>query len=416
MRIAWLAILFAPSIAAADDEHFELGGFFGPRIFSTDALLGYNENQPYHPDLKNGMGIGARVGRPFFKTWFVPEFELIVVPTGTTTVAGVNTSVIWLEPRVQVRLDLLPERRLDPFVVVGGGAPIALSSARMTFNSGIVGEGYVGGGVRFDSHKGFTIRFDARVSALPSVQRMGLIFDYVNLEADFNIGIEIDLGKKPPPPEPETGAAPEPTPTGDKDEDNIADNIDKCRDRPEDYDNFEDADGCPEIDNDNDRVLDVADKCPDKLETINGYADDDGCPDTLPADVEALRGTVEGLLYAEGETVVRESAKRSVQKIAKTMIANPSIRVVLIGHTDDREAKAFAKPAANQPPPDVAAIAMDLAKARAEAVRQSLIGAGIPSSRVLIDGAGAEQPVADNATQKGRLANRRVEIKLFVPK
>ena len=46
----------------------------------------------------------------------------------------------------------------------------------------------------------------------------------------------------------------------------------------------------------------------------------------------------------------------------------------------------------------------------------SLIGAGIPTTRIIIDGSGGEQPVADNATVKGRLANRRVEVKLYVPR
>jgi flagellar motor protein MotB len=34
---------------------------------------------------------------------------------------------------------------------------------------------------------------------------------------------------------------------------------------------------------------------------------------------------------------------------------------------------------------------------------------------VIVDGRGAEEPVADNDKPKGRLANRRVEIKLYVP-
>ena len=61
-------------------------------------------------------------------------------------------------------------------------------------------------------------------------------------------------------------------------------------------------------------------------------------------------------------------------------------------------------------------IAVDLARARAEAVRQALVAAGIPAGRMIVDGIGAEEPVADNNSAKGRLANRRVEIKLFVPR
>jgi hypothetical protein len=75
-------------------------------------------------------------------------------------------------------------------------------------------------------------------------------------------------------------------------------------------------------------VLDIADKCPDVPETYNGFEDEDGCPDTVPPDVDALRGTIEGLIYAEGETAVRDSALPSIRKIARTMKAHPTIRVV----------------------------------------------------------------------------------------
>jgi len=407
MRTLWVVATLAlmPALAKADENYTQLGGFFGPRIFSQHGLLGYNDDQPYHPDLVNGVGLGVRAGRSFYRPWLIPEAELDFVPTKTTTIMNVDTNVVWLEPRVQARIDLMQDRRLDPFVIVGAGMPIALSGARKTFNSGIVGEGYIGGGVRFDSNRGFMFRFDARITALPAERRLGLLFDYVNLEADFNIGIELSLGK----PAPRSASEQVATPDGDRDGDSITDKNDRCPEQPEDKDGFEDTDGCPEIDNDGDRVIDAADKCATELETLNGFQDDDGCPDTLPAEIAALRGTIEGLLYAEGETVVRESAKKSIQKLAKTLIANPSVRIVLVGHTDDREAKTFAS--GNQ---DVAAIATDLAKARAEAVRQALVGAGISGSRLVVDGAGAESPVADNGTAKGRLANRRVELKLYV--
>ncbi len=418
MRSVWLAasLLLVPVVAAAEEnDHIQIGGFFGPRIFSSASLLGYNYEQPAHPDLVNSVGLGFRIGKPFSLEWFVPEAELIVVPTKTETVMNVNTSVVWIEPRVHVRFDLLPRRRVNPFVLVGGGAPISLSSARKTFNSGIVGEGYVGTGLRFDTNKGFVLRIDARLSALPSAEDEGLLGGRVNLEGDINVGIEFSPGK-PRRREPVEVKVVQNAPPADKDEDGIPDASDQCADRPEDSDNFEDADGCPDIDTDADRVLDIADKCEGQLETLNGYADDDGCPDSVPDDVAALKGSIEGLLYAEGETAVRESAQKYLQKIAKVMMANPSIRVVLVGHTDDREAKAFATPVEGQPPPDVTAIATDLARARAEAVRQAMVAVGIPAGRIVIDGVGAEDPVADNDSAKGRLANRRVEIKLYVPR
>ncbi|NVB83795.1 MAG: OmpA family protein [Kofleriaceae bacterium] len=66
---------------------------------------------------------------------------------------------------------------------------------------------------------------------------------------------------------------------GDRDGDGIKDDVDKCPDDPEDYDRFEDEDGCPEPDNDRDGILDVDDKCPNIPEDKDGFQDEDGCPE-----------------------------------------------------------------------------------------------------------------------------------------
>jgi outer membrane protein OmpA-like peptidoglycan-associated protein len=67
--------------------------------------------------------------------------------------------------------------------------------------------------------------------------------------------------------------------TQDDDKDGINNNLDKCPAAPEDFDGFQDGDGCPDLDNDNDGVPDTKDKCPNISEDIDGFEDDDGCPD-----------------------------------------------------------------------------------------------------------------------------------------
>ncbi len=54
---------------------------------------------------------------------------------------------------------------------------------------------------------------------------------------------------------------------------------DKCENIPEDKDGFEDEDGCPDLDNDKDGIPDLKDKCPDQPEDFDGFEDSDGCPD-----------------------------------------------------------------------------------------------------------------------------------------
>jgi OOP family OmpA-OmpF porin len=71
---------------------------------------------------------------------------------------------------------------------------------------------------------------------------------------------------------------------GDRDGDGIKDDVDQCPDDPEDIDDFEDVDGCPDPDNDRDGVLDPDDACPLIPEDLDGDADTDGCPDGVQGD------------------------------------------------------------------------------------------------------------------------------------
>jgi len=52
-----------------------------------------------------------------------------------------------------------------------------------------------------------------------------------------------------------------------------------CRNDPEDKDDFQDEDGCPDPDNDKDGILDKDDKCPNDPEDFDQFEDEDGCPD-----------------------------------------------------------------------------------------------------------------------------------------
>jgi len=65
----------------------------------------------------------------------------------------------------------------------------------------------------------------------------------------------------------------------DKDGDGIKDDVDSCPEKPEDFDAFEDEDGCPDPDNDEDGILDPIDKCKNEAEDIDEFEDEDGCPD-----------------------------------------------------------------------------------------------------------------------------------------
>ena len=65
----------------------------------------------------------------------------------------------------------------------------------------------------------------------------------------------------------------------DDDQDGIPDATDKCRLEPEDRDAFEESDGCPDPDNDKDKILDAADGCPNVAEDFDNFEDGNGCPE-----------------------------------------------------------------------------------------------------------------------------------------
>ncbi|MEO1480728.1 MAG: hypothetical protein AAFU77_01395 [Myxococcota bacterium] len=66
-------------------------------------------------------------------------------------------------------------------------------------------------------------------------------------------------------------------PLNDDDQDRLPNQSDACPYLAEDYDDFEDSDGCPELDNDGDGIEDLDDGCPLEPEDLDGHDDYDGC-------------------------------------------------------------------------------------------------------------------------------------------
>ena len=85
--------------------------------------------------------------------------------------------------------------------------------------------------------------------------------------------------------------------TGDIDNDGIGDEDDLCPYSPETYNKFQDEDGCPDTiydnkfttDSDEDGIIDNLDLCPTQAETFNNYQDTDGCPDKSLYSLDADR-------------------------------------------------------------------------------------------------------------------------------
>jgi len=182
-------------------------------------------------------------------------------------------------------------------------------------------------------------------------------------------------------------------PDPDNDADGIADKVDKCPDQPEDKDGFEDADGCPDPDNDKDGVLDAADKCPNDP----GPPDNDGCPkkyEHIVVTQEKIE-LKQKIFFDTNKATIQARSFSLLDEIASVLRARPSMTVRIEGHTDSRGTHAHN---------------VQLSAARAESVRQHLVGLGIDVSRMEAKGYGPDQPIETNKTAAGREKNRRVEF------
>jgi outer membrane protein OmpA-like peptidoglycan-associated protein len=108
------------------------------------------------------------------------------------------------------------------------------------------------------------------------------------------------------------------------------------------------------------------------------------------------RVATQGIYFDTGSDQLRPESTPTLKEIGGMLTENPTLRIVIEGHTDNT-----GNAAANQ----------TLSQKRAEAVRQYLMTThGIAADRLTAQGIGQEQPVADNKTAEGRQQNRRVEL------
>lgn len=117
----------------------------------------------------------------------------------------------------------------------------------------------------------------------------------------------------------------------------------------------------------------------------------------LPFDFSTVRLTI--LLFNSDSAELSDAAKQQLQKIAEYSRADANLKKIHIaGYTDDIGRKSYNN-----------AVSED----RAKAVGDYLSGLGVPESRLSITWYGLKNPVASNATEEGKAANRRVVIKLL---
>lgn len=184
----------------------------------------------------------------------------------------------------------------------------------------------------------------------------------------------------------------------DRDADKVLDLDDACPDVAGPAENK----GCPWPDTDSDGILDKDDSC----KTVAGVPQFLGCPPPPPppppmkaAEKRILEKAFASLEFATGKDVILAKSFPSLNALAKLLIEHKDDWTLkLSGHTD------------NQGDPEKN---MLLSEKRAKAVENYLVKKGAFEDKIEVEWFGQTQPIADNATAKGRQKNRRVEMKII---
>ena len=139
-----------------------------------------------------------------------------------------------------------------------------------------------------------------------------------------------------------------------------------------------------------------------------------GLEDEMRSDLESKDVTISKLqgkltvnildrvLFDSGEAVLKPGGEAVMRKIAELLAAHPTLKIHVIGHTDNIPIRS--KFASN----------WELSTARALAAVHFLTEkAGVDPRRVGAVGYGEYRPVADNSTAEGRAKNRRIAITIL---
>lgn len=107
---------------------------------------------------------------------------------------------------------------------------------------------------------------------------------------------------------------------------------------------------------------------------------------------------IDKIQFEVGKAELKPVSFPILDEVIKVMKDNPQIAAIQVeGHTDSTGSAELNR---------------SLSQARAESVVKYMTGKGVKSSRLVPKGFGPDVPIADNATEEGREANRRVEFNI----
>ena len=105
--------------------------------------------------------------------------------------------------------------------------------------------------------------------------------------------------------------------------------------------------------------------------------------------------TLGDVLFEVDRAAIKPGATRALDQLVAALRTDPAAAITIEGHTDSTGSRDYN---------------MDLSTRRMNSVRAYLVTHGVDPARISGRGLGPDYPVASNATESGRLQNRRVEV------
>jgi len=145
-------------------------------------------------------------------------------------------------------------------------------------------------------------------------------------------------------------------------------------------------------DTDGDGVINCKDRCP--ATPPNAQVDASGCTPALTTERQTIE--LPGVNFEFDSSVLTADSSAALDKAVQLLTQNADLIVEIAGHTDSLGSDEY-----NQ----------GLSERRAAAVLDYLVAHGVNPGNLTARGYGESEPIADNGTQEGRAANRRVELR-----
>jgi len=146
-------------------------------------------------------------------------------------------------------------------------------------------------------------------------------------------------------------------------------------------------------DSDGDGVSDKFDKCPNT--PAGTQVDGAGCPIKFPEPKETTSATYSNIQFEFDSSVLKTESYSILDRLSSDLRESGGT-VTLDGHASAEGTEAYN---------------MNLSRDRANSVKQYLVNSGVDASKITVNALGESAPIASNATEEGRVLNRRVEIK-----